>query len=234
MSTVQLIRGSSLKNSAFSLLQNSIPSFSKVSLNNVIISQKRNKSTKLDKDLAQNIFFSQHRPVLFNDMKFEFEIQSIQSERQKVIEPVPFSNSIPKQCKSYSEMKYSNLDLSDYEKSEEEKSQILAAWDILDCMFTGRTSSYTTAAAAKEEDNSNTVITPQPLKSISEDTFLSCVNNSLYHQQEEDDIDIDILFHQLIKNSSSSNSSKNSSSSSTSSSSSNTSSINSKDATLKK
>jgi len=224
MSTVQLIRGSnSLKNSVVSsLLQLAHPSITKLTLNNVIVSQRRNKSTNLDKDLAQNIFFSQHRPVLLNDMKFELEIQSLQKNRVNVVEPVPFSSSIPKQCKSYSEMKYSNQDISELDKSEEEKSQILAAWDILDCMFTGRTNSTNTYT--KEEDNSSNVNTPQPLKSISEDTFLSCVNNSLY-QQEDDDIDIDILFHQLLKNA---NSSKNSSSSNSPTN------MNKKDSTLKK
>jgi len=222
MSTVQLIRGSSLKNSVVTLLQSTLPSVAKLNLNNVIVTQRRNKSTNLDKDLAQNFFFSQHRPVLFNDMKFEFEIKSLQKNRVNVVEPVPFSSSIPKQCKSYSEMKYSNQDTSELDKSEEEKSQILAAWDILDCMFTGRTSSTNTYT--KEEDNSSNTSYPQPLKSISEDTFLSCVNSSLY-QQEEDDIDIDILFHQLLKNA---NSSKNSSSSNTPTN------MNSKDSTLKK
>jgi len=124
-------------------------------------------------------------------------------------------------------MKYTNQDISDLDKSDEEKSQILAAWDILDCMFTGRTSSNN--AYTKDEDTSNNVMTPQPLKSICEDTFLSCVNNSLY-QQEDDDIDIDILFHQLFKNTSANSSTKNSSSSSSNTSSN----INSKDTTLKK
>jgi hypothetical protein len=219
------IMGSSLMNTTFTLLQNFVPSVSRISLNKVILSQKRNKSTNLDKELAQNLFFSQHRPVLFDDIKFEFEIQTLQNEKAKVIEPVPFSNSIPKKCKSYGEMKYSNPGLTEFEKSEEEKSQILAAWDILDCMFTGHTSSST---SYKEEENmsSSGNIEPQPLKSISEDTFLSCVNNSLY-QQEEDDIDIDILFHQLFKD----NSTKSSNNSSSSNTSSNP--INSKD-TLKK
>jgi len=62
MSNVQ-IRGGSLMNCAFSLLKHSIPSVSKTSLNNFLLSQKRNKSTNLDKDLAQNFFFSQHRWV---------------------------------------------------------------------------------------------------------------------------------------------------------------------------
>jgi len=224
MSTLQLIGGNTVKNTVASLLQSNIPSVSKLSINNILVSQKRNKSTNLDKDLAQNIFFSQHRPVLFNDIKFELEVKSLKNERKNVIEPVPFSSSIPKQCKSYSEMKYSNQDISDLDKSDEEKSQILAAWDILDCMFTGRTNTYT-----KEEDTTNNTITPQPLKSISEDTFLSCVNNSLY-QQEDDDIDVDILFSQLFKNSSSSSSTKNTSSSSSSTSSN----MGSKDTTLKK
>jgi len=225
MSTIQLINGGSIKNSAVSLLNSTLPSVSKLNLNNIIISQKRNKSTNLDKDLAQNLFFSQHRPILFNDTKIEFEIKSLKKDCQ-VIEPVPFSNSIPKQCKSYGEMKYTNQDMSDVDKSEEEKSQILAAWDILDCMFTGRTSS--SSGYTNEDENDNNAMTPQPLKSISEDTFLSCVNNSLY-QQEDDDIDIDILFHQLFKNASSNTSSSNKSSSSNT-----PSNINSKDTTLKK
>ncbi|KAG4096866.1 hypothetical protein H8356DRAFT_942129 [Neocallimastix lanati (nom. inval.)] len=216
MSNVQ-IRGGSLMNCAFSLLKHSIPSVSKTSLNNFLLSQKRNKSTNLDKDLAQNFFFSQHRPVLFNDMKLEFEIQSLQNQKDKVIEPVPFSSSIPKQCKSFSEMKYSNPGMTDLDRSEEEKSQILAAWDILDCMFTGRTSSSNAYSKEEESMSSSTVVTPQPLKSISEDTFLSCVNNSLYQQQQDDDIDIDVLFHQLFKNNSSKSSKNSSSSSNTSS-----------------
>jgi len=61
MSTVQLIRGSSLKNSVVTLLQSTLPSVAKLNLNNVIVTQRRNKSTNLDKDLAQNFFFSQHR-----------------------------------------------------------------------------------------------------------------------------------------------------------------------------
>ncbi|ORX44475.1 hypothetical protein BCR36DRAFT_586098 [Piromyces finnis] len=221
----QLLSGNIVKNTFVSLLQSSLPSISKLSLSNVNITQRRNKSSNLDKDMAQNIFFSQHRPVLFNDIKYELEIKSLQNERKSILEPVPFSSSIPKQCKSYNEMKYNTQEIYD-EKSEEEKSQILAAWDILDCMFTGRTNSSNNAYT-KEEDTSNKNSTPQPLKSICEDTFLSCVNNSL-SQQEEDDIDIDILFHQLFKNNLS-NSSKNSSSSSNTSAN-----INSKDTTLKK
>eukprot|EP00833_Pecoramyces_ruminatium_P006941 jgi/Orpsp1_1/1180973/evm.model.c7180000075302.1 len=58
MSNIQ-IRGSSIMNSVYSLLQNSSP-VSKIALNNIILSQRRNKSTNLDKDLAQNFFFSQH------------------------------------------------------------------------------------------------------------------------------------------------------------------------------
>ena len=227
MSTLQLINGNTLKNTIVSLLQSTLPSISKLNLNGVNVSQRRNKSTNLDKDMAQNIFFSQHRPVLFNDMKFELEIKSLKNERKNVVEPVPFSSSIPKQCKSYGEMKYINQDISELDKSEEEKSQILAAWDILDCMFTGRTNSNN--SYSKEEETSSNIITPQPLKSICEDTFLSCVNNSLY-QQEDDDIDIDILFHQLFKNSSTNSTTKNSSSSSNTSTNIN----NSKDTTLKK
>ncbi|OUM69334.1 hypothetical protein PIROE2DRAFT_2843 [Piromyces sp. E2] len=80
MSTIQLINGNTLKSTVVSLLQSTLPSVSKLNLNSINVSQRRNKSTNLDKDLAQNIFFSQHRPVLFNDMKFELEIKSLQSK----------------------------------------------------------------------------------------------------------------------------------------------------------
>jgi len=59
MSTLQLVNGNVLKNTVVSLLQSTLPSVSKLNLNNVNVSQRRNKSTNLDKDLAQNIFFSQ-------------------------------------------------------------------------------------------------------------------------------------------------------------------------------